>query len=457
MNLFNIAYSGLQAARTGLNITANNISNVRTPGYSRQRMLQYAIAPGNFQGRLSSGDGVGISGIQRIADQYRIGQVWSSTTGLGYHEQGQLYFDGLETKISSDSSGLRSGFDNFFNALKSASEKPDEKTGRGKILDEAKSLATRINGLQKYIQTQKSDIRKQQQEMAGTINSLNKNIAQYNVKIREAEARGDDTSALRDGRDEQVKSLSELVDVRVNENAKGEYDVTLPDGHPLVSGSDSSELKMRAGAGGEFSMVVKFLGTESQVDMSCGGKLGALYDYQKETLKPVEDKLPGIVETFTKAINDQLGKGFDLNGAPGKPLFTFDLDNPQGMLKVNDLQADDLAFSSESGVKGNNKNLLELIKIKTATFDIPNSGKTSLDDASNSLINHVATKSRQNQEDLKSAADLAQSAQDSRDSYSGVDYDQEYVNMNDYTQAYQANSKVIATGNEIFNSLLSLF
>lgn len=45
-DLFNIGLSGLRAAQTNLSVTGQNITNVNTPGYSRQTALQSANPPG---------------------------------------------------------------------------------------------------------------------------------------------------------------------------------------------------------------------------------------------------------------------------------------------------------------------------------------------------------------------------------------------------------------------------
>jgi flagellar hook-associated protein 1 FlgK len=54
MDALNIAASGLQAAQAQLNVTANNIANMNTPGYTAQR-VDLAAAPGG---------GVDVEGVQ---------------------------------------------------------------------------------------------------------------------------------------------------------------------------------------------------------------------------------------------------------------------------------------------------------------------------------------------------------------------------------------------------------
>ncbi len=456
MSIINIGYSGANAARIGMNVTALNIANAATSGYSRQRVQQQAIGPMGSQ-RLFSGNGVEVTTIQRMADQFRIGQVWRANTQTSYFDQGQVYLGALEQLLGTETSGIGDGLDNFFKSLSGASEKPDNQAMRQDVLTEARALSTRFNNIQRFLQKQRTDSQQQQRDLTVSINSVSGNIAEYNKKIKEAEAIGGDTSILRDQRDELVRELSGYVDVRVQENDKGEYSLMLPSGQPLVSGSDVGQLSMQNDASGQPFLELSFAGSRYQVDMATGGSFGALHDFQINTLDGIEQSIVGMAESMAKAFNDQLGKGFDLKGNAGKPLFDFDVANPNGMLQVNDLAWDELAFSGDASATGDNKNLLALIGIKTQTFNIPGIGQSTLDSASASLISTIGIKSRQNQTELTSAVALLQDAVTQRDNYSAVDYDEEYVSLTNYTQAYQANMKVIATGDQIFSDLLALF
>lgn len=456
MSLINLGYSGAQAARIGLNVTALNIANVATPGFSRQRSEQQAIA-GQYGQRLSSGGGVEVSSIRRIADRFHTTQLWRATTDVSYYDCSQGYLSALETLMGGESGSLGDGLDNLFSALSGSSDKPENPAMRQNILTEAKSLAQRFNNVAKFLQNQQRDSHSQQQERVTQINTVAANIADYNKKIREIAVNGGDTSVLCDQRDELVNNLSTLVSIRSSENDNGEYTLTMPDGQPLVSGSDSSHLEIKPDASGEPQLWVNFAGSRYATGMSCGGQLGALHDYQQQTLKPMNDALQGMAEVLSTAFNQQLAQGFDLQGNPGKPLFRFNADDPQGMLQVSDLQWDALALSGKAGEKGDNHNLLALLAIKDKSFAITGIGNSSLSNASALLVNTIGTRSRQNQTEQSSAQALSEAAQSQRDSFSQVNVDEEYVSLTTYTQAYHASMKVIATGDELFSGLLALF
>lgn len=74
MNLVNIALSGLNANRVALDVTAQNVANVNTPGYSRQQALMATVGDGKSN-RLSSGMGVEVTSIRRVTDQFLVNKL----------------------------------------------------------------------------------------------------------------------------------------------------------------------------------------------------------------------------------------------------------------------------------------------------------------------------------------------------------------------------------------------
>ena len=58
---------------------------------------------------------------------------------------------------------------------------------------------------------------------------------------------------------------------------------------------------------------------------------------------------------------------------------------------------------------------------------------------------------------MDAAVSVSEQAQEQRDNLSAVNQDEEALNLGVYMQAYQANMKVIATGNQVFSDLLNIF
>jgi len=455
MSMFNIAFSGLQAARMGMLVTSMNTNNYLTPGYTRQGIVQSAVGPMGEAG-LSPGNGVQVDSIRRISSQYLVNQVWQTNTKASYFSMGNEYVSSLEKVIGTDSTSLGAGLDDFVSALSALTQKPESQALRQQLLNQAKTLSTRFNSMNDFITSQKTSINTQRNAMVDQINTISSNIADYNKKIVEMDSTGGNSSVLRDQRDELVKTLSSMTEVKVTEDSGG-YTVSLSNGQPLVSGKTAGQLSAGTDGDGNPTLSLKFSTSEFSLNPSTGGQLGALYDYETGTLKQMSDSVQGMAQAVADLFNNQLAEGYDLNGNEGKPLFTFDASNPAGILQVNDLAPDELALSKDPNAPGNGDNLNALLELKNQKTDIPGMGNMSLSEGAAAIISTIGIASKQSKTEMDAATAVSEQAQTQRDSLSAVDQDEEAMALQTYMQAYQASMKVISTGNQIFSDLLSMF
>lgn len=456
MDMINIGYSGASTAQVELNVTAQNTANAMTDGYTRQVAITSTIGASSGSSN-SAGNGVQVDSIRRVSNQYQVNQVWYAASDYGYYNTQQEYLTQLETVLSDDNSSLSGGFDNFFAALNAATTSPDDSALREQVISESGALALRVDNTLDYIDSQSSEIVSQEQAMVAQVNTLTSGIAGYNQQIAEAEANGDNASALYDARDQMVEQLSGIMDVQVNIDDEGNYDVTLQNGQPLVSGQESSTIELDTNADGTQSMSLTFAGTTSSMNTETGGSLGALFDYQNKVLTPLTGTINSMAEQFADAVNTQLAQGYDLNGNPGEPLFIYDENSSDGPLEVNpDITADELAFSSSPDESGNSDNLQALINISTEPMDIEGLGSVTVGEACSSIISNIGIYSQQNQTEAEAAANVYSEAQNQQSSVSGVSMDEEAVNLITYQQIYEANLKVISTGADIFDSVLEM-
>jgi len=456
MDMINIGYSGASTAQVELNVTAQNTANAMTDGYTRQVAITSAIGASSGSAN-SAGNGVQVDSIRRVSNQYQVNQVWYAASDYGYYNTQQEYLTQLETVLSDDNSSLSGGFDNFFAALNEATTSPDDSALREQVISESGALALRVDNTLDYIDSQSSEIVSQEQAMVAQVNTLTSGIASYNQQIAEAEANGDNASALYDARDQMVEQLSGIMDVQVNIDDEGNYNVTLQNGQPLVSGQESSTIELDTNADGTQSMSLTFAGTTSSMNTDTGGSLGALFDYQNEILTPLTGTINSMAEQFADAVNTQLAQGYDLNGNPGEPLFIYDENSSDGPLEVNpDITADELAFSSSPDESGNSDNLQALINISTEPLEIEGLGSVTVGEACSSIISNIGIYSQQNQTEAEAAANVYSEAQNQQSSVSGVSMDEEAVNLITYQQIYEANLKVISTGADIFDSVLEM-
>src|SRR5690606_2303805 len=88
-SILNTARQGLSAAQAAIDVTGQNVANVNTPGYTRQRVEQSAAAPLREMGlgRIShttNGQGVHVTGVARLGDAILEGRVRQTASNSGY-------------------------------------------------------------------------------------------------------------------------------------------------------------------------------------------------------------------------------------------------------------------------------------------------------------------------------------------------------------------------------------
>lgn len=439
------ALSGLSAAQTVLAVTSQNISNANTPGYSRQDAVLVSRAD-TSPSRLSAGNGVEVTDILRIADDFRTTALWRATSQYGFDEQMQTLVEQVEYIIGGEELSLSGGIDTLFVAFNAAAETPSSIAVRQQILASADALATRFNQLAANLDMQERQIAEQTEAQVDTINSQLQTVARLNERIADILAQGGNAAQLQDQRDLAVQSLAEQVEVRTETFADGRMSVTLADGQPLVLGNDAATLVFE-----NDQLGLEYRGQSFPVT-DTGGQLGALITYRTDTLAGIRERLNTQAANLADAINAQLNSGYDLNGDAGADLFRYDPTAPAASLQVTDIEPEQLAFRAGDGAgnplggTGDNTNLLAVIELKTGFYD-----------EYTGLVGDVGILSAQVQASAQASESLLQDAQQQRDSVSGVNMDEEAVRLMEFLQHYQANAKVIGAADQMFNTLLGMF
>ncbi|WP_318478431.1 flagellar hook-associated protein FlgK [Photobacterium leiognathi] len=454
MNMINIGLSGLNANKTALDVTAHNVANVNTVGYSRQQAMISALAGREL---FSAGSGVEVDSIRRVSDQFIVKQMWAATSQQAASNANLANMTMLESLLGGEGFNISAGLDSLFSALNDATLKPESTPNRQQIINEAKALSRRFNTLSESLHGQGERISDKATASIEHANSLMSNIADINHRVVETQATGGNPSLLIDERDVLIKQLSEVVEISSTQQPNGSLQVTLASGQPLILGNDAAQLKATPIVNEPFiqNIEIDFAGQTFAVTGEFGGQLGAYDDYLKNTLKPTQQALNEMAENLASEFNQVLAGGFDLNGDPGQALFLFDPNSPAASLDITAITPAELALSSD-GTPGNSDTLQALIDLSTKPMAITGLGNVSLNDAFASMVGKTAIETRQAAVDQKASETLFSQANAARDNLSAVNSDEEAANLMTFTNAYQANMKVISTANELFDSVLRL-
>ncbi|WP_165855002.1 flagellar hook-associated protein FlgK [Marinobacter sp. JSM 1782161] len=324
--LINIGLSGILGHQSALNTTGNNITNANTDGYSRQQVV-FESQSGINTGAGSIGSGVSISEIRRISDQFVVNQLRSDTSLFNEQDTLNTELTRLDNLLGGESTGLNDALNNFFSSLQSAAEDPAALPQRQAVLSEAENLVNRFQSLHGEMVQQRESVTGQMSAAASDVNSLLSTIADLNESISESPgiAQGNLPNDLLDKRDEKIRELSELLQVKVTEVDGYQVNVALSSGQALVVGNEAASLSTETSPDDPNKLAFK-LTTGNRVadvtDQMIGGTIGGLRTFQNKVLEPAFDQLGRVALAVSDQINQQHSVGMDLEGDLGGLFFS---------------------------------------------------------------------------------------------------------------------------------------
>lgn len=451
MSIISNALSGSIAAQAALNAASQNIANLQTAGYTRQGVLLSSL--GATAGVRSAGNGVEVSALLRFADAYKSQQMWRAASDQGARSQTQPYLTQLERVMGDDASSISNGIDGFFAALNAAAVDPTSTPLRQQIITSADSMAQRFNSISTVMGNQLLSLQQQRAAIVPQANTTLANIAALNQRISTATASGTNVSSLMDARDQLIDGLASQMGIDVLDQPDGSRNIALKSGQPLVIGSLAGTLTSNMTNTGDQTLTLDFAKSSYNLDLvAIGGQMGGLGEFEKNTLKPLQQSLQDMATQLTSKVNAQLALGKTMAGAAGGPLLAY----ANGKLSITPgFNAKDLALSL-TGAAGDSGNLQELINIKNQSINVSWVGSVLMSDADTQLVGKLAIYSQQNQALLKTSNTVRAQAIDDWKSTSGVNKDEEAMNLVEFQNMYQANMKVISVANTLFDATLQM-
>ena len=181
--ILNIGRSALHAAQVGLEVTGNNIANVNTPHYSRQRVELNPGATVNIGG-ASFGTGVELDQVNRIYDRYlglQSRQAFSEMEDYILREQ--AYYRMEQILYPSDESNLNSIMSDFFGALSDLANNPEGAAERETVLSQGEMVASSFRTMHSSLEEEMAYTNSYLEEYAVEINRLTSEIGEVNTEI----------------------------------------------------------------------------------------------------------------------------------------------------------------------------------------------------------------------------------------------------------------------------------
>lgn len=456
-NLFNIGTSGLFAFQQSLSVTAHNIANVNTKGYSKQDAILSETLPTNGRpGQI--GTGVEVTTIRRNVDLFINSQVLSSRQELGKNGASQSALSNIES-LFDDSNGqtVGTGLNDFFNAIQDVSTDPSSVAARSVLLSKAQSLADRFHQADATLSAQRVSLDREVSQSITTVDDLAQQIADLNDKISQAEVSGQNANDLRDQRQRLVNDLGEQIDVATVEDSTGQLSVFVGRGESLVEKNRVHTLVGTANASNGGLLDVQYQGGGTAVTISsviAGGRLKGLLDARDVTIPDTSTKLDTLASNLVSEINTQHKLGYGLDASTGLDFFTSSGTTAKTISVALTDPKKIAASDSAAGVPGNNVNALALANIQQKSISAL--GSLTLSTYYQTTATGVGSAAQQASQDLEAQQHLQDQLDAQWSQVSGVSLDEELVHMLTYQRAFEASSKIVVVADELMQTILTL-
>lgn len=514
----------LQVAQKHLDIAGNNLSNINTVGYTRQRVDVYSMyVSGNQSLRWSTptnnlsvtGQGVNAYGVSQIRDQYIDKRYRENIAVEAETEKTANILSDIEDVLDNiETDGLQYYTEQYFKALQDYSvERPDAAEVATIAANAAVNLCRLLNDYSTKLDEVEQTYVSEMEDTVGYINNLLSEMNTLNDRIAKEILNYPDgygPNELYDQLNNYIDELANYGDISVQENDNGTLSVTMAgvkivDGenfkiNTLVLGdySRNGQAYLNFESGEEVNLHSGLL--KSYLNMLNGngvyatgrqnGSYGIAYfrsaiDEFARTLAntfnsangadddPSRQMFVGYPKGGTDPTADENGDGV-IDGGYSEVVITAGnihvstvwKENPTmiGMTKITDATTGEAiyGYDSTTGEDGTvtlqNKNVLYLLskfEDESLKFGNANDFKGDIYQYISFLSDRLAETISYETSRFETAQSTVNTLLDARDEVSGVQMDEEGINMLNYQKWYNASSRMLTTMDDALDKLIN--
>lgn len=447
-SLLSIARSAIFTHQRAMSVTAHNVANAETPGYSRQRL---DIVPGDpmMTPYGLMGSGVTDRGVSRTREAIYDAAYRRDSSLLANSSTLKNTLGQIEAAMGEPSElGVGAALDQLFDAFGDLANDPSSSTVRDLVKSAADRFVHLLHNLDAQIDETQRDTLQNAQSAVDETNTITRRIAELNARVLAA---GGSAPDLEDQRDLLVDRLSQIMTVRVTQDDRGSLTIVTGNG-VLVDGGRSFDLELRTPPDDVVS--IGMVGNGPAIDPG-GGSAAGLLKLLNDDIPGVQAKLDGFTGALVFEVNQLHARGYTAFGTTNVDFF-----NPLGT------QAGTIALSGE--VAANSGNIVAgatpaigdgnvaLQLAGLASRGLATLGGRTLRDTYVGIASGVGLSVSDSGADEATYSAMVDHDDAQRQSISGVSVEEEMVNLIGQQQAFQAAARLVNVADEMMRAVIGI-
>lgn len=453
----NVALSGLTAQQRALNTVSHNITNATTPGFTRQRVdLAASLAhplPGLNTAVGAGQIGTGVVAVQhsRVRDQFVDITVRTQAAAVGQWTARATALQALDTMIDEPGdTGLTALLGAYWGSVQAMSLHPDSAAGREAVRAAGQNLVDGFRDLNARLVDARSEADARIALQVSRVNDLAGQINELNQGIAVVVATGQQPNDLRDQRDLLVDELAGYVDISVSQAADGKLSVAIGTQLLVDSGSDTVNALAVDAAGAA---------TAGGVPVTvANGSIRGLVDLRDSVIGGPTGyiaQLDALAAAVVASVNGVHSAGYGLDGSTGNDFFTGTTADTIAISAAVAASVDAIAASaSAGGVPADAGNAVALAQLQFVVQTIGTS-TTTIDGFYQQFVAKLGVDADQAHRMADVQLGVLDAALARRESVSGVNLDEEAVDMVRFTKSYNAAARMVTAVDEMLETIIN--
>jgi flagellar hook-associated protein 1 len=455
--MLDVGRTALATQQKAIAVTGNNIANVNTPGYSRQRLNMEQSEPVLTDGG-QMGSGVQANRqIERIYDRFLESQIVSEKQNFGRWETQKDGLAKVELLFNESSGyGVSNALSMFWDSWQDLANNPGGHVERTTVVANSEFLTDTFNGIAEDLDQLQSESDGAVQNLVDEINPISEQIAELNWQIASIEGTGQTANQYRDERDLLLKDLSEKIDINYFEDGDGFVHVMVGEGKPLVDNGNSWQLETQTNTttGMQDVYWVDTAGNAQNITSEIeGGNLKGQLEVRDNYIPGYLSRLDDLASEVISQVNTLHSSGYGADGVSTGYDF-FSGTDARTISVSTDIQGDSglIAAAQDINSAGDARNAAAIAALQ----DAATMSGDSFQDYYASLVSDVGSHAQESNVYYDYQNSKLTQMESYREEVSGVSLDEEMVNLVKFQNAYNAAAKMVSTVDKLLDTLMGM-